>query len=254
VQDAGKKLIVARLLSREADVQRAVAELNARCRALALSARTAAFTSTDAAADVIRLATTHDVEVILLDAPHGLDAEHLPPDLGGVLERSPADVAILARTPELAGTARGIFVPFGGGENDWAALELGAALASAASLPVRLVGTKADPRIGRRDASRLLADAALAVQRVIGVETEPVLTEPTESALVAAIDAAALVVVGISPRWRREGIGVTRRALLRDARVPVLLVHRGPRPGGLAPPESRTRFTWSIEPEGLVTR
>jgi hypothetical protein len=29
--------------------------------------------------------------------------------------------------------------------------------------------------------------------------------------------------------------------------VPVLLVHGGPRPGGLAPRESRTRFSWSIE-------
>jgi hypothetical protein len=26
-----------------------------------------------------------------------------------------------------------------------------------------------------------------------------------------------------------------------------VLVHRGPRPGGLAPHESRTRFSWSIE-------
>jgi hypothetical protein len=53
--------------------------------------------------------------------------------------------------------------------------------------------------------------------------------------------------VGISPRWRREGIGATRRALVRRARPPVLLVHGGPRPGGLAPRESRTRFSWSIE-------
>jgi hypothetical protein len=58
-------------------------------------------------------------------------------------------------------------------------------------------------------------------------------------------------VIGISPRWRREGIGTPRRALLRDAVPPVLLAHRGPRPGGLAPAESRTRFTWSLEPEKM---
>ena len=56
-----------------------------------------------------------------------------------------------------------------------------------------------------------------------------------------------LVVVGISPRWRHEGIGAARRALVRDARPPVLLVHRGPRPGLLAPRESRTRFTWTLD-------
>jgi hypothetical protein len=55
------------------------------------------------------------------------------------------------------------------------------------------------------------------------------------------------VVVGISPRWRPEGIGVIRRALIERARPPAILVHRGPRPGGLAPRASRTRFTWSIE-------
>ncbi len=33
----------------------------------------------------------------------------------------------------------------------------------------------------------------------------------------------------------------------RGARPPVLLVHAGPRPGGLAPHESRSRFSWSIE-------
>jgi hypothetical protein len=27
---------------------------------------------------------------------------------------------------------------------------------------------------------------------------------------------------------------------------PVLLVHGGLRPGGLAPPETRTRFSWSL--------
>ena len=112
---------------------------------------------------------------------------------------------------------------------------------------LRLVGTQADPRHERRDASRLLADASLAVQRVIGIETEPLLVEPAEEALVAAVEPGDLVVVGISSRWKSEGIGAVRRALVRDARPPVLLVHRGPRPGGLAPRESRTRFSWSIE-------
>jgi GNAT superfamily N-acetyltransferase len=106
------------------------------------------------------------------------------------------------------------------------------------------LGTRADPRSGRRDASRLLADASLAVQRVADVDAAPVLAGADE--LVDAVEEAGLVAVGISPRWRHEGIGATRRALVRAALPAVLLVHRGPRPGGLAPRESRTRFTWSL--------
>ena len=174
-----------------------------------------------------------------------LDASPLPGDLAALLESSPADVGVLTGAAVL-GAGEGVFVPFGGGDHDWPALELGAWL-SLASVPLRLVGTKADPRRGQRDASRLLADASLAVQRVVGVEAEPLLAEPAEGALVAAVKLATLVVVGISPRWRRDGIGDARRALVRDAQPPILLVHGGPRPGGLAPRESRTSFTWTLE-------
>jgi hypothetical protein len=139
-----------------------------------------------------------------------------------------------------------VFVPFGGGPHDWAALELAAWLASATAVPLKLVGTKADPRRGRRDASRLLADAALAAQRTAGVSSEPVLAEPTDDALVSAVAPATVIVHGISPRWRHDGIGAARRAVVR-AGPPTLLVHGGPRLGGLAPRASRTRFTWSLQ-------
>jgi nucleotide-binding universal stress UspA family protein len=212
-----------------------------------VSTRTAVFTSLEPARDVVRLTTTYDVELVLLDAPRVLDASGLPRELASILERSPADVAVLTGSSLEPGRGAGVFVPFGGGEHDWAALELGAWLSSATSLPLRLVGTSADLRRGQRDASRLLADASLAVQRVVGVETEPLLAEPTEEGLVGAVEAATVIVVGISPRWRQDGIGEARRALVRDARAPVLLVHGGTRPGALAPRASRTRFTWSIE-------
>jgi hypothetical protein len=136
-------------------------------------------------------------------------------------------------------------VPFGGGEHDWGALELGAWLAASTGGSLTLVGTRR-VRDGRRDASRLLADASLAVQRLVDVDTEPLLVEQSEDALVDAVGGASSVVVGISPRWRREGIGATRRALLR-ADVPLVVAHRGLRPGGLAPVESRTRFTWTVQ-------
>ena len=169
----------------------------------------------------------------------------LPEGLQAILAHSPADVGVLAG-PLVDWESDGIAIPFGGGEHDWAALELGAWLASAAQTSIRLVGTKADPRRGRRDASRLLADASLAVQRVVGVDVEPILAEPDDEGLVAAVAGSAVIVAGISPRWRAAGIGATRRTLVRAAAAPVLVVHGGPRPGGLAPRENRTRFTWSI--------
>jgi hypothetical protein len=141
-----------------------------------------------------------------------------------------------------------VFVPFGGGEHDWAALELAGWLASAIRCPLRLVGSKADPRRGRRDSSRLLADASLAVQRLVGVETEPVLAEPSEDGLLRAVEPADMVVIGVSEQWRRDGIGRSRRALVRAASArPTLLVHRGLRPGGIAPRGTGTRFTWTLD-------
>jgi hypothetical protein len=49
-----------------------------------------------------------------------------------------------------------------------------------------------------------------------------------------------------SDRWRREGLGETRLAIARDASVPTLLVRKGPRPGGIAPDATMTRFTWTF--------
>jgi hypothetical protein len=133
----------------------------------------------------------------------------------------------------------------GGVDADEVSAELAAVLEQSPA-DVAFVTTSEGPRRGRPDASRLLADAALAIQRVVGVETEPLLAEPSEHALVEVVEPASLVVTGISPRWRREGIGAVRRALVRNARAPVVLVHHGPRPGGLAPREARSRFTWSL--------
>jgi DNA-binding SARP family transcriptional activator len=232
------QLVVARLVLHER-------ELAGAAMAVGLHrshARTAAFTSADPAADLVRLASANDADLVLVDAPTDLDAAQLPPPLAELLERSPAHVGVLSgNRPD---PARGVYVPFGGGEHDWAALELGAWLASATGAPLRLVGTRADAHSGRRDASRLLADASLAVQRVADVDAAPVLAAP--DGLVDAVAEAGLVAVGISPRWRHEGIGAARRAFVRAARPAVLLVHRGPRPGGLAPRESRTRFTWTL--------
>ena len=240
----GRELIVVSLVPNESALEPALAVLNERREALH-GARTAAFTSPQPSSDAVRLASVYNVDLILGAAPSGLDGNQVPEELEILLDRSPADVALLA--VGIAERGSEVFVPFGGGEHDWTALELGAWFASATGDSLCLVGTTADRATGRRDASRLLADASLAAQRLVGVETRVLLAEPTDNALLAAVEDAALVVVGISPRWRREGIGATRRALIRGARSPVLLVHRGPRPSGLAPKESRTRFTWTLD-------
>jgi nucleotide-binding universal stress UspA family protein len=166
------------------------------------------------------------------------------------LARSTADVAVVRGASNRNG--RGVFVPFGGSEHDWAAAELGAWLSQTWGSRLTLVGTKADRERGRRDAGRLLAHASLAVQQLAGVETVPLLAEPTEQGLLAAVAGADVVVAGISEQWRRQGIGDVRRALLREAPQPVVLVHRGLRPGGLAPRGIETRFTWSADSRGYL--
>jgi DNA-binding SARP family transcriptional activator len=242
---AGRELIIARLVPDEGTLGPALAALKGRRHSLAAGTRTAAFTSLEPGRDAVRLATVYDVDLVLVEAPPRLDGERVPEDLEVLLDGSPADVAVLGGGAVKEGS--GVFVPFGGGDHDWAALELGAWLSCSAGAPLRLVGTKANPDRAQRDASRLLADASLAVQRVVGVDTEPVLVEQTAESLVAAVKEATVVVVGISPRWRREGIGDARRALVRNPSSPTLLVHRGPRPSGLSPREIRTRFSWSME-------
>jgi DNA-binding SARP family transcriptional activator len=225
-------------LSRELEVRReALLERG-------VMARAAAFTSLTPGADVARLATEHDVDLLLVDAPDGLleDARLL-----ALLEQAPSDVAVLAGAqtwpPHSGDRRRQVLVPFGGASHDWAAIELGAWLALNTNAPLRLAG--ATDGYGGRDASRLLASASLAVQHALGVPAEPVLVEPHPDALVAAAE-SSLVIVGLTERWRREGLGRSRTALATRGSAPTVLVRRGVRPGGLAPRESDTRFTWTL--------
>ena len=203
-----------------------------------LQARAAAFTSATPGADLARLATEQDIDLVLSDAP-----EHLLEDgrLLALLERAPCDVAVLVGSGELRGP---VVVPFTGAAHDWTAVEIGAWLARNSGQPLRLAGASTSPE--GRDASRLLASASLAVQHALGVPAEPLLVDPDPEALVAAVQDAGVVAIGLTERWRREGLGRTRTALATAGTVPVLLVRRGMRPGGLAPRESDTRFTWSI--------
>lgn len=241
------ELIVVDLLTCNGDVSAAAARLGARSASLGMAARSAAYTTDDLPAEVGRLELNYGVDLVLLDAPSNFADGKVPDEVAAILQRAAADIGVLAGASVDSSRRGGVCVPFGGGEHDWSALEWAAAFASANDLPLRLIGTKEGPGRHQRDASRLLADASLAVQRVVAVRADPVLAEPTTEALLAAVDSATLIVAGISERWKREGVGVVRRALVCDAPAPALLVHRGPRPSALAPRDSRTRFTWSLQ-------
>jgi hypothetical protein len=250
VRQPARVLILTRLVSDSAELRSASAWLEERRSALearGVVARAASFTSTAPGQELARLATELDVELLLADAPDALLAEGAPDEqLTAMLADAPCDVALLvAREATPQGP---VLVPFGGADHDWAAVELGAWVARAEHATLRLAGATAVPEQGKRDASRLLSHGALTVQRVLGIPAEPLLTPPGEEGMLEASRDAGLLVVGLSTRWHREGLGAARLTLAREATPPTLLVRRGLRPGGLAPPAALTRFTWSIRP------
>ncbi len=251
VRQPPRVLILARLVPDAAELGVASARLEEHRSALSargIAARAASFTATAPGVELARLAAELDVELLLAEAPDELLADGAPDEqLSALLARTPCDVALLVpRDGTLAGP---VLVPFGGAEHDWAAVELGAWLAHADAAPLRLAGAAAVPEHGKRDASRLLSHGALAVQRVLGISAEPLLTPPGEEGMLEASRDAGLLVVGLSTKWHREGLGTARLRLAREAAAPTLLVRRGLRPGGLAPPGTLTRFTWSIGPQ-----
>jgi DNA-binding SARP family transcriptional activator len=204
-------------------------------------ARVAVFTSRSPAEDIARLAGDHAVDLVLTDVSH---EDPLAEDVAAVVGAAPCDIALHVGDAPRLGPAAPVLVPFGGAEHDWAALELGAWIARSHHVGLTLLGSAS--RKERRDASRLLADASLLVQKTAGVVAEPLLSRSGVDELLAAAAHAGLLVVGLSERWREEGLGPFRLALAERTPAPALFVRRGPRPGGLAPAESRTRYTWSL--------
>jgi DNA-binding SARP family transcriptional activator len=240
--EPGRELIVAGVVE-PGDVGQAAARLaGVREQLLAdgLAARTAAFSSPAPGDDVSRLALQEAVDLLLLDTD---DAALEGPE-ATMLEQAPCDVALLVRA---SGVARegAVVVPFGAAAHDWAALELGAWFARATGGPLRLVGATERRQRGR-DASRLLADASLIVQRTAGIVAEPVLTAAGAAGVAAAAAGAAVLILGLSERWREEGLGRARAELARQPPTATVFVRAGARPGGLAPVETRTRFSWSM--------
>lgn len=203
--------------------------------------RVAAFSSSAPTEDVLRLALRQAVDFIVEDV--GPDV--LEPGVVDILGAAPCDVALVLRR---GGALRGgeILVPFGGGDHDWAALELGAWLGRATGATLRLLGAAGEGRAAA-DASRLLADASLVLQRATGIVAVPLLSPSGSRGIAAAAaDTAGLLVLGLSERWRDEGLGRTRASLCAEPPCPVVVTHRGARTGLLRPPSMSSRFPWSV--------
>jgi Kef-type K+ transport system membrane component KefB len=207
-----------------------------------IAARAMACISPDPGQDLVRLASLREVDLVLVDGRRPLLGQSVPRgDPGTSLAEAPSDVACLVgpsgRVPDI-GPDRPVVVPFGGAAHDWAALELGAHVASTYGAPIRLLGTTVDPMAGQRGGTDPLADAALVVEQLTGVATEPVLVSPAEVEKLGRD--AGLLAVGISRRWQVEGLGVLHAEVARTVPTHVLFVRRGTRSGMLTwPPQGR---------------
>ncbi len=212
------------------------------------ASRAVALTSAEPGRDLARLAQNPDVDLVLLDGRRPLLGDGVPRgDVATVLNDAPCDVAVLVAreglqvAPEPGST---VMVPFGGAEHDWAALELASWLCASTGASLELLGPGGQTADGK-DATHMLANAALLVQQFAGVSAKGTVAEPGRSGIADAASRAQLLVIGLSERWAKEGLGETRRAIARSAPAPIVFVRRGERPGALAPATDTTRFAWS---------
>jgi len=243
---SGRELILVRFAAGSEKLAAATAALAKQRESLAshgIPCRVAAFTAAEAGSEAAVLATDQAADLILSEAPQELFGDgSLGEPFASLLEQTPCDLGLLTVGVGAAGGP--VVTPFGGAEHDWSAIELAAWLASSLGTTLRLLGTEADPTSGRRDASRLLARASLLVQQIVGIVTEPRLIESGHGGVVEAAEDARVLVIGLSDRWREEGIGPARASVAKAATAPILFVRAGLH-RGIAPPQTMTRFTWT---------
>jgi Kef-type K+ transport system membrane component KefB len=240
------------LQSENLALERATRELNEVRQRLGdegVVARGVALTSSNPGSDLAHIVEREPVDLVLTEGRQRLLGGDIPlGDVGELMEQAVSDVAVLVAKegdPIALGPDKPILVPFGGAEHDWAALELGSWLAAATGAPLRLLGAAGQTDEGK-SVTRLLADAGLLVQQATGIATEPLVVAGGRDGIVAAAGQAGLLVLGLSDRWRKEGLGPTRSAIAKSVPAPVLFVRRGSRPGLFAPKENVTQFKWSM--------
>ena len=225
----GRELVVVELAANPEDLAERTAVLERLRDDLqegGVAVRTATFTSRTPNADLARLAVEQDAELLVSGCRQARAVD------------VPCDLAIAPR-PELAFEPSGpVLVPFGGGRDEWAAVELGAWLARAHGLHLRLLGVEGGDE--RRDASRVLAAASIALQRFAGMPAEPAIVPQGPEGILAQ---SGSVVVASLPAGE---LGPVREALSERTGIPLLLVRGGLRPSGLAPARTLTRFSWSL--------
>ena len=220
---------------------RAMHDARAATGELAEHVRVAAFTSLTPGSDLARLAAEQDATVVLVDAPDGLleDARLLT-----LLADAPCDVAVVVG----GGVPRGpVLVPFTGSPHDWAATELGAWFARGARGAAaarrgerRRQRPRRQPPAGQRVAGR--AARARGRDRAAARGAQPG-RSGARGARRRASSSSASPTAGAARGWAAPA----RR--WRPPRTrPTLLVRRGLRPGGLAPRDADTRFTWTLAP------
>ncbi len=220
-------------------------------------ARGVALTSVNPGEDLVRIVAREPVDLVLTEGRRRLFGEGVPlGDVATLLEQAECDVAVLvAREGDdiKLGPDAPVVVPFGGAEHDWAALELGSWLAAGTGAPLKMLGAAGQTE--EKSVTRMLADAGLLVQQATGISTEPLVVAGGREGVVSAADGAGILVIGLSDRWRREGLGPTRSDIAKAAPAPVLFVRRGSRPGLFSPSDSVTQFKWSMAgagPSGAV--
>jgi DNA-binding SARP family transcriptional activator len=239
-RSASRELIVVGLAEQPGELARSAALAGdlSRDSRTAPSSRAAALLVSPDGADLARLANEQDAEAVIVGGP---TADPGDGSAWTALEAALCDVVFVCRPHDPPGDGA-ILVPFVGAPHDWAAIQIAAWLGQATDRQLRL----AAPGRAAGDASRLLASASLVVQRALGIGAEPLLVDDALEALLHAASEAGAVVVGLPDLPRPDGLGRTRAALVARSPVPVLVVRQGLRPGGLAPAQARTRFTWTV--------
>ena len=219
--------------------------LRERLRAAGLAVRTVAFTAADPAADLLRLAAEQPIDLILLDGRRPLLGEGVPRGpVGEVLLRAPCDVAVLVQRE--TGPIAVDPAPPGCWCRSGAPTTTGPRSNSAPRWPApagRRCGCWGRPPTTPAGATPAACSPTprWSSSSWPASPAEPLLIEPGREGVLRAAEGAGLLVVGLSERWREEGLGATRAGVrqelsggdpIRPPRRPA----RHPGPAGLGDP------------------